>query len=202
MAKITVQQISRRAKKIRRKGEKWINAIKRASNELKKKQGTVGTTRKAARGSSGRKTVPSKKKSVTSYKPRKPKHQTGHSSKKMDERLHAKQPGKRIVKGSGGKKHAYYEYRKNRSDMPGKLTGVKQAVNNTAYLQMINLHMKDAINAIGAAERRLQYWQELKRKTHRSEKLQRKMIDNRISEEKKFIATQKKELTMLKTLIR
>lgn len=86
--------------------------------------------------------------------------------------------------------------------MPGKLTGVKQAANNTAYMQMINLHMKDAINAIGAAERRLQYWVELKRKTHRSEKLQRKMIDNRIAEEKKFIATQKKELTMLKALIR
>lgn len=35
MAKITVQQISRRAKKIRRPGEKWLTAIRRASAQLK-----------------------------------------------------------------------------------------------------------------------------------------------------------------------
>lgn len=198
---ITVQQISRRAKHIRKKGEEWIHAIKRASAELKKAHGTVKRPATTRRRRSIGKTVPKKKKPVTSYKRRKPIHQTGTSSKRMDERMHAKPPGKRIVK-SGGKKHAYYEYRKNRSDMPGKLTGVKQAANNTAYMQMINGHIKDAINVIGAAERRLQHWTELKRKTHRSEKLQRKMIDNRIAEEKKFIATQKKEISMLKTLLK
>lgn len=110
--------------------------------------------------------------------------------------IKAKPPGKR--KSAGGS--TYYEYRKNRSDMPGRLTGTK--IDSSAYLQMINGHIREAINVIAAADRRLAHWNDLKRKTHRSEKLQRKMIDNRIAEEKKFIATQKKEITMLKTLLK
>jgi hypothetical protein len=35
MAKLTVQQISRKAKQIRHKGEKWLHAIRRASKMLK-----------------------------------------------------------------------------------------------------------------------------------------------------------------------
>ncbi|AXT51349.1 DNA repair protein [Aquimarina sp. BL5] len=44
--KNTVAQISKRAKQIRKKGEKWTNAIKRASKELKSKKNTLGTTSK------------------------------------------------------------------------------------------------------------------------------------------------------------
>ena len=40
--KITVAHISKRAKQIRKKGEKWINAIKRASEELKSNNHFLG----------------------------------------------------------------------------------------------------------------------------------------------------------------
>lgn len=49
--------------------------------------------------------------------------QTGRSSKKADVQRKAKAPGKR--KSRTGRK--YYERRKNRSDVPGKLTGVSNA---------------------------------------------------------------------------
>lgn len=51
--------------------------------------------------------------------------QTGTSVLKADKKRKAKAPGKRVVK-KGRKKTVYYEYRKNRSDKPGKLTGVKK----------------------------------------------------------------------------
>jgi hypothetical protein len=47
-------------------------------------------------------------------------HQTGKSDYSLDVLLKAKVPGKRTVK-KGKKKTTYYEYRKNRSDMPGKM---------------------------------------------------------------------------------
>lgn len=47
-------------------------------------------------------------------------YQRGNSSRKHDVQKKAKTPGKR--KSSGGK--VYYERRKNRSDMPGSLTGL------------------------------------------------------------------------------
>ena len=43
-------------------------------------------------------------------------HQTGDSNLFLDQRLDAKKPGFRI--SNTGKR--YYEYRKNRSDMPNK----------------------------------------------------------------------------------
>jgi len=43
--------------------------------------------------------------------------QIGKSNVRYDKRQKAKKPGKR--KSSSGK--VYYEYRKNRSDMPGRL---------------------------------------------------------------------------------
>nr|WP_298541888.1 JAB domain-containing protein [uncultured Aquimarina sp.] len=42
----TVSQINKRAKQIRKKGEKWTNAIKRASKELKSSKRTLGATSK------------------------------------------------------------------------------------------------------------------------------------------------------------
>lgn len=49
--------------------------------------------------------------------PKKKLHQTGKSFIPLDRLLKAKPPGKRRTK----KGSEYYEYRKNRSDMPGKM---------------------------------------------------------------------------------
>ncbi len=46
--------------------------------------------------------------------------QTGTSSRPADQRRHARRPGKRKSKGGS----TYYERRKNRSDVPGHLTGL------------------------------------------------------------------------------
>jgi len=46
--------------------------------------------------------------------------QTGTSSRPADQRRHARRPGKRRSKGGS----IYYERRKNRSDVPGSLTGL------------------------------------------------------------------------------
>lgn len=48
--------------------------------------------------------------------------QTGKSKKSRDVLFTARKPGARIPRG--GKKVTYYERRKNRSDQPGKLTGI------------------------------------------------------------------------------
>jgi hypothetical protein len=110
MAKITVQQISRRAKATRKKGEPWINAIKRASRELKGTK-SASTTRKAAK-----KRSPKKRRKIGSTATR----QTGTSNLKRDKQRRALKPGKR--KSASGA--TYYERRRNRSDRPGKLAGV------------------------------------------------------------------------------
>ena len=44
----TLAQINKRAKQIRKKGEKWTDAIKRASNELKSKKYALGQTSKTS----------------------------------------------------------------------------------------------------------------------------------------------------------
>jgi hypothetical protein len=59
------------------------------------------------------------KKVKTTYKRKK---QTGSSNIEIDKKKKALAPGKR-KSDSGG---TYYEYRKNRSDKPGSLTGVKK----------------------------------------------------------------------------
>lgn len=57
---------------------------------------------------------PAKKKAAR----KNPNRQTGTSNRSRDEMVRAKAPGKR---------NGYYERRKNRSDAPGKLTGVTAA---------------------------------------------------------------------------
>jgi hypothetical protein len=199
MAKITVQQISRKAKQIRHKGEKWTNAIKRASKELKKKHsGTVGAKTPGPGRSSRAKSVPRKK---SSYKPRKPIHQTGTSSKKIDKRIKAKAPGKRRVK-SGKGSHYYYEYRKNRSDMPGQMTGLSRKVDGSAYREMILGRMREIELKRSNAEREILELMQQKRNTPTKEKLKRKFITKAITDRKKFVATCKKEISMLKALYR
>jgi hypothetical protein len=191
MAKITVQAISRKAKTIRKKGEPWISAIKRASKMLKGKGGTVGATRKKAARRKPAKSVPKKK----AYKPRKPIHQTGKTSRKIDKRIKAKAPGKR--KSSSGA--TYYEYRRNRSDMPGQMTGTKK-IDGSAYREMIMGRMQSADRLRTTAEHQIKDLQEKKKRTPAKEKLHRKMIDVRIKELRKLVAVQKKEISMLKAL--
>lgn len=83
--------------------------------------------------------------------------QTGTSNKKRDERIHSKRPGKR--KSRTGK--TYYERRKNRSDVPGHLTGmsistlkrtIRQKVEDTLGKKMVSrikAHGVRAKNRIG-----------------------------------------------------
>lgn len=70
-------------------------------------------------------------------------YQTGTSKVLVDKKKKAKSPGKRVSKGGanqygvskGG--NVYYERRKNRSDMPGSLTGIgalkKTALSDCQY---------------------------------------------------------------------
>jgi hypothetical protein len=104
----TLNKITTRAKQIRKKhpSMKWTSAIKQASSELRK-SGTIGRT-------GIKKKVVRKKRKI---------HQTGTSVKHLDILRKAKAPGKR--KSSAGNR--YYEYRKNRSDMPGSLSGVSES---------------------------------------------------------------------------
>jgi hypothetical protein len=100
-----LQKITTRAKQIHRAHpkKKWTDCIKQASKELKR-GGKIGTAKTANRS-----------------------RQTGRSNKKRDEERSAQTPGKRLVKSASGESHVYYERRKNRSDAPGKLSGVSTA---------------------------------------------------------------------------
>ncbi|CAK0746728.1 hypothetical protein CCP1ISM_250002 [Azospirillaceae bacterium] len=70
------------------------------------------------------------KKRKTKKKP----YQTGKSNKKNDQERKAKKPGVRKTKTGS----TYIERRKNRSDMPGKLTGydrkLEEAIKKVAYI--------------------------------------------------------------------
>lgn len=100
-----IVKISKRAKAIQRanKNKAWKSCIKQASTEYR--AGKLGTTATA-----------------TKYR------QTGSSVKKYDRLKKAKPPGKR--KSATGK--TYYERRKNRSDVPGSLSGAKKVLRDAA----------------------------------------------------------------------
>lgn len=68
----------------------------------------------------------------------KPKYrQTGSSNSAYDKRVRAKPPGKRRSKSG----RIYMERRKNRSDMPGSLTGVNQTALRELQRNVNNLSM-------------------------------------------------------------
>jgi hypothetical protein len=102
MANTALKKITTRAKQLQKKhpGSKWTSLIKKAGAEYR--SGKLGAARH--------------KKSPK----RKQNRQTGTSNKFYDKSHRAKPPGKR--RSATGK--TYYERRKNRSDMPGQLTGV------------------------------------------------------------------------------
>lgn len=148
MAKTSIiSQIATRAKAIRRKspGKKWQTCIKEASKELK------GTGKK--KKETGRQTVRRKKIGTTKYR------QTGKSNRKRDKERTALAPGKRKNSAGSG---FYYERRKNRSDVPGSLTGIKKtalaslAKGLLARDQANTLKQhKAAVKTIAAARKRL-----------------------------------------------
>jgi hypothetical protein len=118
-----IKKIAARAKQIRKAhpSKTWQACIKQASKELKGK-------------SIGAKQAAPKKKAVKKPASR----QTGKSSKLHDERYQAKAPGKRMVKTTNGS-HVYYERRKNRSDVPGSLSGKVGTLNTEASYRGANV---------------------------------------------------------------
>lgn len=184
MAVSKVAQISKLAKKIRKPGEAWTGAIKRASKQI---SGTVASSRVKRSAPGKRKSVPKKK---SSYKPRKKIHQTGSSSVKLDKRVKAKAPGKR--KSAAGK--TYYEFRKNRTDMPGKLTGTGSAYNEVIMGRMRSNYIQ--IEQTQTAVR----WQKMKKAAVKT-KLEKNVYQAKINELNKFIRTLEADNRMLKRLL-
>lgn len=108
-------KITARAKLIRKAhpSKKWTDCIKQASREIKAVK--VFNKKAAPRKKPAKKKAA--KKRLVSYR------QTGTSKIKVDRKLVARKPGKRLsVTGK-----VYYERRKNRSDKPGALSGVSAA---------------------------------------------------------------------------
>jgi hypothetical protein len=103
-----LKKISDRAKQLRRKNSRLTQteAIKKAAKEYR--AGKLGKVSK--------KKAPAKRK--------KPVRQKGSSNRLRDMQRKAKPPGIRRSKKTGRK---YFENRKNRSDLPGKLTGFTNA---------------------------------------------------------------------------
>lgn len=118
--------------------------------------------------------------------------QTGTSSKKYDQQRTARPPGARIPKG--GRKVTYYERRKNRSDVPGKLTGVG-AQNEVALrrLQECNRHLIEAESRVNRLKRE---YKALPRG------MAKKLFKRNITEAQKMYKIVRKEISMLKTILR
>jgi len=70
--------------------------------------------------------------------------QTGTSNTKRDKQRKAKSPGKRKA-GKKAQRKFYYEYRKNRTDKPGKLTGIDK--DNKSH--NVNIRVVSGIGDIG-----------------------------------------------------
>lgn len=99
-----LKKITTRAKQLQKKhpNTKWVNLVKKAGADYR--AGKLGKVGVAA-------------------KPKKKTWQTGSSVKRKDKQRKALAPGKR-TSATG---HKYTERRKNRSDVPGTLTGVSAA---------------------------------------------------------------------------
>lgn len=170
-----IQKISARAKAIRKKspGKAWKACIKQASREYN--AGSLG----AAKKKPAAKKKAAKKKKV---------YQTGKSTKFNDQVRTAKKPG--VRKTRWGTK--YTERRKNRSDMPGKLTG-------TAYNEMILRNLKNENTNLEEGERRLILLQaEYKRLPKGTAK---KLIAKEVKRQKNYIREVKRNIRMLRTMV-
>lgn len=184
--KSTLQKITDKARQIRRKGEKWTSAIKRASKMIPSLS-------------------PSKKKhssrKVGAKKKVKRNRQTGTSSKHYDEMRTAKAPGKRLVRSRSGKSHYYTERRKNRSDKPGQLTGAGK--NSDAYYRYnIMQRIQSSVRLLNEAEARKRVMQESLKKAPRTDKAVKVRIRSAIRDQSKYISTLKKDISGFKSLLR
>ncbi len=139
-----LKKISARAKLIYKAhpSKKWTDCIKQASRELKGKKSPI-KRRKAP--TKTRKAAPARKRAKVGRAPKKYR-QTGRTTKSRDKLLSAQLPGKRVVKTASGS-HVYYERRANRSDKPGKLTGVVSGIGQDYAIQRVI--MKRALRKAG-----------------------------------------------------
>ncbi len=179
-----LKKLTAKAKKIRRKGESWLDAMARARGT------SLSPSKKAASRSRSKKVGTAKKKRKL--------HQTGSSNLKIDRQIKAKQPGKRTIKHRGGKKHSYYESRKNRSDMPGRLTGAGSA--GGAYRYNVLQRLTSNVRQLGEAEKRLSALQSLLKVTPKG--VDRTKVKMYIADQKKFIISLKSDIRMLKALLK
>ena len=116
--------------------------------------------------------------------------QTGKSDKSRDEQREALKPGKR--KSRSGV--TYFERRKNRTDMPGKLTGT--GTMNELYIRNLNERNRSMIEA----DTRLVQLKKVLQITPRG--ADRNKVKGYIKEQKKYISVLKKEIRMLKALLK
>lgn len=93
--------------------------------------------------------------------------QTGTSTRKADAKRKAKAPGKRRSKSG----NTYSEYRKNRSDKPGKLTGTIREAHSTPLAKakhrlakaLLDYELADTFRATKEAQKRkVRYRKQLK----------------------------------------
>lgn len=179
-----LKKITDKARKIRKPGEKWTTAVKRAAKMVP----SLSPSKKKAR-----KSAPKKRKA--DY------HQTGkRRSLARDKAVKAKAPGKRVVRTGGGKSHAYYERRANRSDKPGTMTGVNGAGSTYRYnvMQRITSNVR-LLNEAEAKERSLK---SLLSAVPRSEKADKLKIRGYIKQQREYIRQLKKDISGFKTLLR
>lgn len=182
-----ITKIAKRAKQIQNKNRSkpWKKCIAEASKEYR--AGKLGKAGKARR-SSTRSNVGRKRKN-------KKWRQTGTSNKSYDRQRSARPPGPR--KPKGGKKVTYYERRKNRSDVPGSLTGTG---GSSALNEMVLRNLRERNNNLLDGEQRLNRLQKAYKVTPKG--TAKNMIKRQIKDAKKYISTIKSEIRILKTNIK
>lgn len=136
----TLAAITTRAKSIRGKNKNiaWIAAVKKASSQLRS-EGKIGKAKK------------------------KSSRQTGTSKTSVDRRIKAKPPGKRTVRHGKKKTTSYNERRKNRSDKPGSLTGIKQTAKAQLGKALLAYEMATTVKATKIAAKQKTKWRKVLR---------------------------------------
>jgi hypothetical protein len=119
-----LQEVKKYNKKPKTVKTKAIKPVKKTKKTVKKTIVKKAKVKKA--------TVKKARQKIT-----KSKGQTGTSNLKYDKRKTANPPGKRISENG----NVYYEYRKNRSDKPGSLTGIN-TINLSKELEILENTLK------------------------------------------------------------
>lgn len=151
----------KRAKTLYKSGryKKFSDAVKaaykknkigsRAGNDSSRGAGHTSTSTKA--NTTGNKTSTSTKTITAHVKIGRIKNrQTGSSNRKADRKRKAKSPGKRLSRS----RRVYYERRKNRTDKPGSLTGIKSRVKQSLGKALLDYELANTIKATKEAQKR------------------------------------------------